>query len=114
MFKCFISKILLILAISTVSLIASFNFYGNNVKANEDKEETKLYICNCPGGCLCEYETTKSGGRCVCGLITIPSDREPNDELEYECACGVVCDCNSRADEEGSCHCGYTPMKPVE
>ncbi len=105
-------KIIIIFAISMIALGASFFSYNIDVKADEKEQ---IYICNCPGGCLCEFETKKSGGRCVCGLATIPSDREPNDELEYECACGKdVCDCGSRSDEPGPCHCGYTEMKEVE
>ncbi len=69
-------------------------------------ETTTIYICNCPGGCLCEYETLKPGGRCLCGLITIPSDRGLSDDLEYECACGAGCDCGTQADEEDNCFCG--------
>lgn len=103
-------KIIMIFAISMIASGASFFSYNNDVKAGE----SKIYICNCPGGCLCDYETKKPGGRCVCGLATIPSDREPYEDLEYECACGLVCDCGSRSDEPGPCHCGYTEMKEKE
>ncbi|MDR4505164.1 MAG: hypothetical protein MRK01_10290 [Candidatus Scalindua sp.] len=76
-------------------------------------EKTTIYICNCPGGCLCEYETLKPGGRCLCGLITIPSDSGPSDDLQYECACSGGCDCGTQADEQDNCHCGVM-MKEVE
>jgi len=105
-FKGLKNSVITILAISTIALSSIF-YSVDNIKA---AEEAEIYICNCPGGCLCEYETKKPGGRCVCGLATIPSDRGPSKDLEYECACGGGCDCGSRADEEGNCHC-RKPMK---
>lgn len=111
MFKGLRNKIVAVFVISIMSLGFLFHFSDNDISADEGK----IYICNCPGGCLCDYETNKSGGRCVCGLATIPSDREPYEDLEYECACGTdVCDCGSRSDEPGPCHCGYTEMKEKE
>ncbi len=101
------NRIFIILASSTIA-ISSLFYFADNIQATD---KAKIYICNCPGGCLCEYETKKPGGRCVCGLATIPSDREPNEDLEYECACGGDCDCGSRADEDGLCHCGIKDMK---
>ena len=51
----------------------------------------------------------------MCGLATIPSDREEmSDEYEYECDCGTMCECGTVADEPGLCHCGITEMKEVE
>ncbi len=105
-FKGLKNSVITILAISTIALSSVF-YSVNSIKA---AEEAVIYICNCPGGCLCEYETKKPSGRCVCGLATIPSDRGPSKDLEYECACGGGCDCGSRADEEGNCHC-RKPMK---
>ncbi|MFQ5963699.1 MAG: hypothetical protein ACE5KZ_05385 [Candidatus Scalinduaceae bacterium] len=107
LFKVLKNIVITILTIGTITLSGLFYFDGD-VKA---AEETKIYICNCPGGCLCEYETKKPGGRCVCGLATIPSEREPSDELEYECDCGNLCDCGSGSDEPGLCHCGITKMR---
>ncbi|GJQ59402.1 MAG: hypothetical protein D8M57_08115 [Candidatus Scalindua sp. AMX11] len=95
-------------AVSALVLSSLFCF-GVASKASE----TTIYICNCPGGCLCEYETLKPGGRCLCGLITIPSDRGPSDDLEYACACATGCDCGTQADEQDNCHCGVM-MKEVE
>ena len=109
MFKRWKITLVAIMTISTIALSGLFYSGGN---ANADKE--KIYICNCPGGCICEYETRKPGGRCVCGLATIPSDREPNEDLEYECDCGTMCDCASGADEPGLCHCGITEMRKKE
>ncbi len=114
LFKICKSKTIKLLLISMIALSALIYSYGNNINAEEKEEEVKIYICYCPGGCLCEYETSKPGGRCVCGLATIPSDREPADDLEYECDCGTICDCNSRADEPGLCHCGVLEMKEKE
>ena len=111
LFKICKSKTIKLSVISMIALSALFYSYGNNINA---EEEVKIYICYCPGGCLCEYETSKPGGRCVCGLATIPSDREPSDDLEYECDCGTICDCNSKADEPGLCHCGVMEMKEKE
>ncbi len=85
-----------------------------DVKAEETKKKT-IYICYCAGGCICAFETFEPGGRCVCGLATIPSDREEmSDEYEYECDCGTMCSCGTVADEPGLCHCGILEMKEVE
>jgi hypothetical protein len=105
-----------LITILTISLIVfgGLLYTANNLNAAEGKKQT-IYICYCAGGCLCAYETLESGGRCVCGLATIPSDRtELMDEYEYECDCGTMCECGTRADEPGLCHCGITEMKEVE
>ena len=105
-----------LITILTISMIASGGFFyaANNINAADEKKPT-IYICYCAGGCLCAYETLEPGGRCVCGLATIPSDKEElMDEYEYECDCGTMCGCETRADEPGLCHCGITEMKEVE
>ncbi|KHE91736.1 MAG: hypothetical protein SCABRO_02549 [Candidatus Scalindua brodae] len=106
-----------LITILTIGMIVSGGFFyntANNLNAEEKKNPT-IYICYCAGGCLCAYETLESGGRCVCGLATIPSDREKmSDEYEYECNCGTMCECGTRADEPGLCHCGILEMKEVE
>jgi hypothetical protein len=105
-----------LITILTISMIVSGGFFyaANNINAADEKKPT-IYICYCAGGCLCAYETLEPGGRCVCGLATIPSDKEElMDEYEYECDCGTMCGCETRADEPGLCHCGITEMKEVE
>ena len=105
-----------LITILTISMIVSggFLYTANNLNAEEKKNPT-IYICYCAGGCLCAYETYESGGRCVCGLATIPSDREEmSNEYEYECDCGTMCECGTVADEPGLCHCGILEMKEVE
>ncbi len=113
MLKGLRSNLITILAIGMISF-GGFLYTANNVNAEDEKKQT-IYICYCAGGCLCAYDTLEPGGRCVCGLATIPSDREElMDEYEYECDCGTMCTCSSRADEPGLCHCGITEMKEVE
>lgn len=105
-----------LIAILTISMIVlgGLLYTANNLNAAEGKKQT-IYICYCAGGCLCSYETLESGGRCVCGIATIPSDKEElMDEYEYECDCGTMCECGTVADEPGLCHCGITEMKEVE
>ncbi len=103
----------------TVLVIGMIVFGGfvcsaSNLSAEDEKKQT-IYICYCAGGCLCAFETYEPGGRCVCGLATIPSDREEmSDEYEYECDCGTMCTCGTVSDEPGLCHCGITEMKEVE
>ena len=107
------SILITILAIGMI-VVGGLLYTTPNVQAEEKKKQT-IYICYCAGGCLCAYETLEPGGRCVCGLATIPSDKEElMDEYEYECDCGTMCDCGSRADEPGLCHCGILEMKEVE
>ena len=102
MFTYLKSGIFMPIAVITIALCSLFY----SAEATKASEKPTIYICNCPGGCLCGYETLKPGGRCLCRLITIPSDRGPSDELEYECNCGVVCDCGTQADEQDNCYCG--------
>ena len=105
-----------LITILTICMIVSggFLYTANNLNAAEGKKQT-IYICYCAGGCLCAYETLEPGGRCVCGLATIPSDKEElMDEYEYECDCGTMCECGTVADEPGLCHCGITEMKEEE
>jgi hypothetical protein len=107
------SNIVTIMIISMLTFGGLF-YSGQNTGAEEGKKKT-IYICYCAGGCLCAYETLKPGGRCVCGLATIPSDREElSEDYEYECNCGTMCDCGTRADEPGLCHCGILEMKEAE
>jgi hypothetical protein len=106
-------NLITILAICMI-VIGGTLYVTPNIKAEEKKKQT-IYICYCAGGCLCAYETFEPGGRCVCGLATIPSDREEmSDEYEYECNCGTMCECGTVADEPGLCHCGILEMKEVE
>ncbi len=108
--KCNLITILVIGMIVTVGFLCQVP----NTQAEEKKKQT-IYICYCAGGCLCAFETFEPGGRCVCGLATIPSDREEmSDEYEYECDCGTMCGCGTVADEPGLCHCGILEMKEVE
>jgi len=108
--KC---NLITVLAIGMI-ILGGFLFTAPNVRAEEKKKQT-IYICYCAGGCLCAYETFEPGGRCVCGLATIPSDREnPSEDYEYECDCGTLCECGTRADEPGLCHCGILEMREVE
>ncbi|MCP5002636.1 MAG: hypothetical protein GY941_01600 [Planctomycetes bacterium] len=109
MFTCLKSGIFSLMAVSTIVLGTLFCFTVTSKAA----ENPTIYICNCPGGCLCEYETLKPGGRCLCGLITIPSDRGPGEDLEYECDCDSGCDCGTQADEQDNCHCGVL-MREIE
>ena len=105
-----------LITILTICMIVSggFLYTANNLNAAEGKKQT-IYICYCAGGCLCAYETLEPGGRCVCGLATIPSDKEEvMDEYEDEGDCGTMCECGTVADEPGLCHCGITEMKEVE
>ena len=105
-----------LITILTICMIVSggFLYTANNLNAAEGKKQT-IYICYCAGGCLCAYETLEPGGRCVCGLATITSDKEElMDEYEYECDCGTMCEWGTVADEPGLCHCGITEMKEVE
>ncbi len=95
-------------------IVGGFLYTAHNVQAEEKKKQT-IYICYCAGGCICAFETFEPGGRCVCGLATIPSDREEmSDEYEYECDCGTMCGCGTVSDEPGLCHCGILEMKEVE
>jgi|SRR3989337_705673 len=106
-----------IVTIMAISMIAFGGLFcsGYNLKAEEEKKKQTIYICYCAGGCLCAYETLKPGGRCVCGLATIPSDREElSEDYEYECDCGSMCDCGTRADEPGLCHCGILKMRKAK
>lgn len=106
-------SIITVITISTVTL-GGLLYTCNDPGANEEKKQT-IYICYCAGGCICNYETLKPGGRCVCGLATIPSDKEElSNDYIYECDCGTMCDCGSRADEPGLCHCGILEMREVE
>ncbi len=107
------SNLITILTISVI-VCGGVLYATNNLNAAEGKKQT-IYICYCAGGCLCAYETLEPGGRCVCGIATIPSDKkELMDEYEYECDCGTMCECGTVADEPGLCHCGITEMKEVE
>jgi hypothetical protein len=108
--KC---NLVTVLAIGMI-VLGGLLYTTTNVRAEEKKKQA-IYICYCAGGCLCAYETFEPGGRCVCGLATIPSDKEAlMDEYEYECDCGTLCECGTRADEPGLCHCGILEMKEVE
>ncbi len=115
MLKSLKSYVVTIMAISMIALGGLF-YSGHNLAAEEEEEKKQtIYICYCAGGCLCAFETFKPGGRCVCGLATIPSDREEmSDEYEYECDCGTMCECGTVADEPGLCHCGIMEMREVE
>ncbi len=107
------SNMVTIMAISMITFGGLF-YSGQNTGAEEGKKKT-IYICYCAGGCLCAYETYEPGGRCVCGLATIPSDREEmSDEYEYEGDCGTRCGGGRVADEPGLCHCGILEMKEAE
>ncbi len=107
------SSLITVLAIGVI-VFGGLLYTANSINAEEGKKQT-IYICYCAGGCLCAYETLEPGGRCVCGLATIPSDKEElMDEYEYECDCGTMCECGTRADEPGLCHCGIGEMKEVE
>ena len=107
------SSVATIMVISMIAFGGLF-YSGQNTGAEEGKKKT-IYICYCAGGCLCAYETYESGGRCVCGLATIPSDREErSEEYEYECDCGTMCECGTVADEPGLCHCGILEMREAE
>ncbi len=107
------SSVATIMIISMIAFGGLF-YSGQNTGAGEGKKKT-IYICYCAGGCLCAYETYESGGRCVCGLATIPSDREErSEEYEYECDCGTMCECGTVADEPGLCHCGILEMRKAE
>ncbi len=107
------SSLITVLAIGMI-VFGGLLYTANSINADEGKKQT-IYICYCAGGCLCAYETLEPGGRCVCGLATIPSDKEElMDEYEYECDCGTMCECGTRADEPGLCHCGIGEMKEVE
>ena len=109
------SNVVTIMAISMIALGGLFCSGHNLTAEEEEKKKQTIYICYCAGGCLCAYETYEPGGRCVCGLATIPSDREEmSDEYEYECDCGTMCECGTVADEPGLCHCGILEMKEVE
>ena len=109
------SNIVTILIISMIAFGGLFYSGQNTVAEEEGKKKKTIYICYCAGGCLCAYETYEPGGRCVCGLATIPSDREEmSDEYEYECDCGTMCECGTVADEPGLCHCGILEMREVE
>ena len=108
------SSVATIMIISMIAFGGLF-YSGQNTVAEEEGKKKTIYICYCAGGCLCAYETYEPGGRCVCGLATIPSDREEmSDEYEYECDCGTMCECGTVADEPGLCHCGILEMKEVE
>lgn len=108
--KC---NLITVLVICMIVIAGSF-YMNSNVQAEEKKKQT-IYICYCAGGCICAYETLEPGGRCVCGLATIPSDREElSEDYEYECDCGSMCQCGTRADEPGLCHCGILEMREVE
>lgn len=114
MLKSLKNNVVIITAISMIAFGGLF-YSGHNLKAEEEKKKQTIYICYCAGGCLCAYETLKPGGRCVCGLATIPSDREElSEDFEYECDCGTMCDCGTRADEPGLCHCGILKMREAK
>ena len=83
MLKGLKSNLIIILTVSVI-VLSGLLYATNNLNAAEGKKQT-IYICYCAGGCLCAFETYEPGGRCVCGLATIPSDREEmSDEYEYE------------------------------
>lgn len=105
----------ILITILAIGMIIFGGLYTSNKLNAEEKKRQTIYICYCAGGCLCNYETLEPGGRCVCGLATIPSDKtELSEDYEYECDCGTMCNCGTRADEPGLCHCGILHMREVE